>query len=51
MGVMDVVVTSRLYGGNVSVLASFKLSAKDRCLAGWWDREQLIGGKAIEPRK
>jgi hypothetical protein len=48
---MDVVVTTRLHGGNVSVLTSSELSAEDRCRAGWWDREQLIGGKANEPRK
>jgi hypothetical protein len=26
-------------------------SLEDRRRAGRWDREQLIGGKAIEPRK
>ena len=51
MGGIDVVVQARPHGGNVSVFSSHGALNIDRRRAGRWDREQLIGGKAIEPRK
>ena len=51
VGGIDVVVVARPHGGNVSVFSSRGALNIDRRRAGCWDREQLIGGKAIEPRK
>jgi len=48
---MDVVVAARPHGGNVSVFSSHEALNIGRRRAGCWDREQLIGGKANEPRK
>jgi hypothetical protein len=51
VGGIDVVVQARPHGGNVSEVSSPGALNIDRRRVGRWDREQLIGGKAIEPRK
>jgi len=43
--------SSPSHGSNVSVFPGVEALNEDRRHAGRWDREQLIGGKAIEPRK
>lgn len=47
-GGIDVVVAARPHEGNVSVFSSRRTLNMDRRRAGCWDREQLIGGKAID---
>jgi hypothetical protein len=50
-GGMDIVVQARSHGGNVSDFSSRGALTIDRRRASRWHREQLIGGKAIAPRK
>ena len=43
--------SSPLYGAASQFFRAATALDEDRRRAGRWDREQLIGGKAIEPRK